>query len=113
MEHARRITAEIKKATEIFRERITNHASQRMAQRGLNIFDITTAIMFGQEFFQETGSIAYFFTKKSLERRELKRQKTQFDDLVGLAVILSDSNEVITVYKNKNLKNITKRLRKN
>lgn len=92
----------------------TLHAKKRKEQRGIDELAVQVTLEFGEEYVQETGSFAYYFSKHTTKRIPKKLLKYEnFDKYVGTTVIISAENTIITVYKNKHLKNLSKFLSKN
>lgn len=107
-----KLKEEIREMKEYFSRHLTEHAKKRQSQRGISIDDMVITILLGEEFYQKTGSIAYYFSNKSKKNKKLKPIEEKLAALTGTAVILSQDNYIITTFKNKNLKNIKKRFKK-
>lgn len=92
----------------------TLHAKIRKEQRGIDNLSVQITLEYGDEYVKETGSFAYYFSKHTSKRIPKKLLKFEnFDKYIGTTVIISAENTIITVYKNKHLKNLSKFLSKN
>ncbi|HXF06604.1 MAG TPA: DUF4258 domain-containing protein [Blastocatellia bacterium] len=83
------------KAIEIERVRISRHAGQRLAQRGISLEDVHLVLRLGQKLHR-TGVTFFFFGRRQIPRgleRELER-------LVGTTLLVSNGC-LITAYRNK------------
>ena len=93
---------------------LSKHAKTRKSQRGFDNEALEIAIDYGDEYLQKGGYHIYYLSKKSIQNNKyLKQNALKFEKYIGLTVILSMDFHVITCYKNKGLKNITKIYGKN
>jgi hypothetical protein len=72
--------------------KLSLHAIKRMADRGITAADITNAIIYGKEFIKKD------FIKFVVTNRQAKVIK-MLKKICGLTVIVSLSNEIITVFR--------------
>ena len=84
----------------------TNHSSQRAAQRGINQFKISTALLYG-ETFQKQGLIFYVLGENKIPDDLIKSKNILKNTII---VLSGDSDEIITCYRSKNpFKHINKK----
>ncbi|MCS7158702.1 MAG: DUF4258 domain-containing protein [Blastocatellia bacterium] len=82
-------------AKQSLKVRISRHAAQRLAQRGISLGDVHLVLRLGRRLHR-TGVIFYFFGRRQIPRgleRELER-------LEGTTLIVADGR-LITAYRNK------------
>ena len=77
---------------------LTDHATLRMAQRGIDQAAIDYVCHYGRTF-DRAGSSIIFLALKDIPMPD--RQKTWCCHLEGTTVILSKDSRVLTVYRNK------------
>lgn len=90
----------------------TNHSKKRMNQRGITNNQIEFTMSYGLELIQEGGYFVYYLSRKVLDNPHLRSYKRNFLDWIGTAVVTGFDGHIITTFKNKNIKNITKRFLK-
>lgn len=78
---------------------ISKHAIERMSGRHINIKAIKMAIMYGVEKFFNNVFI-YTITPK-IVKALLKKEGINLKSYIGLKVILSHDNNIITTYWNE------------
>jgi hypothetical protein len=89
------------------------HAEERLAQRGISETALDVAFQFGEEFEQKDHSTAYYFSRANYEKLQLDEDmKKELYKFIGTTLIMSEDGAIITSFKNKNLKNITKRFKR-
>ncbi len=77
---------------------LTEHATQRMSQRGIRASDIELVMDYGKEIFAK-GAVHYVLGKK--EVKKYLKQEPRLKELEGIRVITSTQNcDIITVYRN-------------
>jgi hypothetical protein len=82
---------------------ITSHAAVRMAQRNLNLDEVSLVLAFGR-VRHCAGAEFHVLCRKDIPRGHEKR----LERLVGSVVVVEDE-QVITVYKNRDALRIVKR----
>lgn len=84
--------------TQLFKSNLTEHAIQRMSQRGIKANDIELVMDYGKEIYAK-GVIYYVLGKKEVKR--YSKQVPRLKQLEGIRVITSTHNcDIITVYRN-------------
>ena len=76
---------------------ISQHAWMRMGARGISHSDLERVIRFGRIKYVR-GARIYAFGKK--ESGRLCNQGLRFEGLIGLQVVCTPENHVLTVYRN-------------
>lgn len=83
--------------------RVSNHATQRMAQRNLGAREIYTVLQLGR-ITHRTGARFYF-----LGRRDIPQgRERELEHLVGTTII-EMQGEIITIYRNRQALPVIKR----
>ena len=85
------------------------HAWQRMSGRGLSPDAIRRAINFGRVAYVR-GATIYAVGRKEVERFE--RDGIDLSDVEGVQVVCSDSGAIMTVYRNRDFRNLRPRRRR-
>lgn len=77
---------------------LTDHAVQRMSQRGIAKNDVELVMDYGKEIFAK-GAVYYVIGKKEIKK--YGKQEPRLKKLEGMRVITStDDTKVITTYRN-------------
>jgi hypothetical protein len=85
------------------------HGKKRRAQRGMTHESIYFCFYFGDVFPQKGGSTVYYLSEKAVEKNgRFNAMKEILRDHTGTTVVMSEKNMIITIYKNKDIKNLSK-----
>ena len=82
---------------------LSTHASTRMAQRNLSLYDIDYVMAYGT-MYQRTGVTFYFLGKKDIP--EVDRNNSKISRLIGTTILadsqdIDEGEKIITTYRNK------------
>ena len=89
-------------------ELFSEHALDRMRERGITIEGVFQAMSFGRIFYRR-GAIIYVIGKKEVGRCE--RDGVDLREHEGIHVLTSRNGDVMTVYRNRSLSRLRPRRR--
>jgi len=80
--------------------KISTHAQKRCQQRGINRKLIFLILAFGKSVRKVAGAREVFIPKKHIKKLiiDLKHLSRQIEKCEGTAVLVSEDNNIITVY---------------
>lgn len=84
---------------------LTQHAWQRMSQRGISPDAVRTALEYGRSAYTR-GALVFAIGKN--EVRHYRRLETDLAELDGIHVVCDPAGAVLTVYRNRNLRALRK-----
>lgn len=89
--------------------RLTRHAWERMSGRGLSPSVVRAVLSYGRTVHIR-GAVIYVVGRKEVER--YRQDGVELSTVEGVQVVCTVSGEVLTVYRNRNLRGLRPRSRR-